>query len=402
MTSSTTVQEVEDAPLRDPNKVYLWAGGVLYLAAIALCAVAISIHPVASAPMSTLTVVWGILILAAFIGVEVFPLQVEVARNTTLITLSEVPLVFGLLLLPLPWAVALPVIACLLVFWIRRDKLRHVVINSGFVFLETAVAAAGVVAAQLILGPSDDVAMLGIMLAVPLGTLLTAVIVGELHLLTDGRREPFIRNAVRSIATSGIVTILALACWMLLAQRTIPGMVGCIGTLLAGGIGYTAYARVLGRQHDYQRFAAISRQIPDLAPDFARWPELLEQVREQFNAQVAIFTPSPVWDDATPLVIAAPGAPSTVPLPDEKDDLLIPHAPVLALSSTPGTFDAALEQRQARHVLLVRLETEHVFLGHIEVRDRRTRWGSYRSDDLQILGDVARQITAQWILGQTA
>jgi len=71
-------------------------------------------------------------LLAAFLAGELFPLQIEVRRETLLVSGSEAPMVLGLLLLP-AWSVGLTHVAAgALVFVIRRDSWRNVAVNLSF------------------------------------------------------------------------------------------------------------------------------------------------------------------------------------------------------------------------------------------------------------------------------
>ena len=81
------------------------------------------------------------ILLAAFLAGELFPLQIEVRRETLLVSGSELPMVLGLLLLP-AWTVGLTHIAAgALVFLIRRDSWRNIAVNLSFITVETGTAA---------------------------------------------------------------------------------------------------------------------------------------------------------------------------------------------------------------------------------------------------------------------
>ena len=93
-------------------------------------------------PDTTTLIIGGVILLAAFLGGELFPLQIEVRRETLLVSGSELPMVLGLLLLPAwvgradarrspaPWSSS-----------IRRDSWRNIAVNLSFIAVETGTAA---------------------------------------------------------------------------------------------------------------------------------------------------------------------------------------------------------------------------------------------------------------------
>src|SRR6476620_7297550 len=81
------------------------------------------------------------ILLAAFLAGELFPLQIEVRRETLLVSGSELPMVLGVLLLP-AWTVGVTHVAAgALVFLIRRDSWRNIAVNLSFITVETGTAA---------------------------------------------------------------------------------------------------------------------------------------------------------------------------------------------------------------------------------------------------------------------
>jgi hypothetical protein len=114
------------------------------------------------------------ILLAAFLAGELFPLQIEVRRETLLVSGSELPMVLGLLVMP-AWSVGLThVVAGALVFLIRRDSWRNVAVNLSFITVETGTAAFVML---LIMGENKAAATTGLLyLAVAVGVLAGALI----------------------------------------------------------------------------------------------------------------------------------------------------------------------------------------------------------------------------------
>src|SRR6476660_8684600 len=115
------------------------------------------------------------ILLAAFLAGELFPLQIEVRRETLLVSGSELPMVLGLLVMP-AWTVGVTHVAAgALVFLIRRDSWRNIAVNLSFITVETGTAAL----VMLLVPPGvDGNRYLGVALGVLAGALMSAVAVG--------------------------------------------------------------------------------------------------------------------------------------------------------------------------------------------------------------------------------
>jgi hypothetical protein len=131
------------------QRVYAIVAGANLLAAIVLWYFAL--HPIHTIDVPPLTM-WAdaALMVLAFIGSETLPLRVELKRETFLVSLSELPAVYGLLVLP-AWVVGLShVVAGLLVYLFRHDTWRSIRLNLAIVAAESGVA--GVIATRLDFG----------------------------------------------------------------------------------------------------------------------------------------------------------------------------------------------------------------------------------------------------------
>ena len=151
------------------------------------------------------------ILLAAFLAGELFPLQIEVRRETLLVSGSELPMVLGLLVMP-AWSVGLThVVAGALVFLIRRDSWRNVAVNLSFITVETGTAAFVML---LIMGENKADATTGLLyLAVAVGVLagalMSAVAVGLTYRLL-GPAEPLARVIGRSMLSAAAIVTFAL------------------------------------------------------------------------------------------------------------------------------------------------------------------------------------------------
>lgn len=380
-------------------RLYYRAGAILYLLAVIMWFVALNLAHTLQPRMETSVVLafTGLLILAS-IAAEMWPLQVEVKRNTVLITISEAPIVLGLLNFPLLSVLFASLVSALMVFAARRDALRHIVINSSVVAAETGFAALGLMAAQALFGTEPGVKMLGVLVFVPLSTIGSALIVDRLHRIIDGRREGLDRsNLLLSAGTTVSVTILALVVYLLIQMGTV-GLIAAAGLIAVAIVFYVAYSRSLRRQHDYARTHEISRGIPSLVSDFTRWPDLLEKIRDEFNAEVALFLPSSLWSTQEPVIAVPIGEPEDIPVPPAATDRLRQLAPLRAAVDDSDDHEFELQARAAEQIMLIRLELVDDFLGFLELRDPRTRWGRFTEAQLNQLDNLGTQIAAAWVI----
>ena len=81
------------------------------------------------------------ILLAAFLAGELFPLQIEVRRETLLVSGSELPMVLVCCSCRPGRSGVTHVAAGALVFLIRRDSWRNIAVNLSFITVETGTAA---------------------------------------------------------------------------------------------------------------------------------------------------------------------------------------------------------------------------------------------------------------------
>ncbi len=331
------------------------------------------------------------LMIAAFIICELFPLRVEVRTETLLVSLSELPLVIGVLLLP-PWMVGVVYLASgFVVYLIRRDSWRNNLMNLALIAVEsgTAVAVMAISAAVdrgVGLGVVGD-RYLPVAIGVLLGALVSALAVGVAYRLI-GPAEPLTRVVLRSMLTAAVIVGLALVGFTVW-NSSMGGPVLCIGLLLVLGLLYRNYSSFLRQHADLAGMYAFGRSVSAVGRDKDEWLGLVEQVRDQLNAQVAVLH---VTDQATgPRTIAAgPEGPLTIPMPAIGDPLLATASDAgAAMASSDRSSDpavlAALSARGAWDVIVVPLRSGDRDRGYLEVRDRRSRWGRFSDDDLRLL-----------------
>ena len=270
---------------RSSNQVFPAVAAVVFLISVAFW------WPVLSQPaLVHRTPLWmllgALLLIIAFIACELFPLRVEVRRETLLVSLSELPLVLGLLLLPSWTAGAAQLTAGALVYLVRKDSWFNSALNLSLIAVEAGAGAA----AMLFVGTrTDELAWncLAVAVGVLFGALVSAVAVGLAYKLM-GPSESLRRVVGRSMLAAAAIVTFALVAYVLWRVPYI-GPILCLGLALVLVVLYRTYFRFL-RQHaslagvyGFGRSVAIAGEEPE------DWPNLVEQVREQLNASVAVL-----------------------------------------------------------------------------------------------------------------
>src|ERR1700712_5649268 len=185
------------------------------------------------------------ILLAAFLAGELFPLQIEVRRETLLVSGSELPMVLGLLILP-AWTVGLTHVAAgALVFLIRRDSWRHVAVNLSFITVETGTAA---FVMYLIVGADQwsqptGLRYLAVALGVLAGALMSAVAVGLTYRML-GPAGPLARVIGRSMLSAGAIVTFALVgytVWEAGPEGSVYGPAVCLALAAVLAVLYRTY-----------------------------------------------------------------------------------------------------------------------------------------------------------------
>lgn len=342
------------------------------------------------------------ILLAAFLAGELFPLQIEVRRETLLVSGSELPLVLGLLLMP-AWTVGVThILAGYLVFLIRRDSWRNIAVNLSFITVETGTAAFVML---LIVGPNQMTESMGIRylavaLGVLVGALMSAVAVGLTYRLL-GPAEPLARVIGRSMLSAAAIVTFALVgytVWEAGDPGEYWGPVVCIALAGVLAVLYRTYFLFLRQHADLTRMYSFGRKVTSVGSSIDDWQGVLEQVRDQLNAEVGVLRLNDV-DSGSALRTLAIGPEGVLDEPPMREDdplLRLARLNGRARASTDRSPNpevmAALAERHAWDVLVVPLRSGDRDRGYLEVRDRLTRWGRFRDEDLQLLETLSGHV----------
>jgi len=354
-------------------------------------------------PSTEYLLIGSAILLAAFLAGELFPLQIEVRRETLLVSGSELPMVLGLLLMP-AWAVGVThLLAGALVFLIRRDSWRNISVNLSFITVETGTAAFVML---LIVGPNQMLEPMGMRylavgLGVLAGALISAVAVGLTYRLL-GPAEPLGRVIARSMLSAAAIVTFALVGYTVWDAGNDAGAVWgplvCIALAAVLAVLYRTYFLFLRQHADLTRMYSFGRQVTNVGSSIDDWQGVLEQVRDQLNAEVGVLRLND-GDGATTLRTLAIGPDGVLDEPPMRED-----DPLLTLARNNGRARAstdrnpspevmaALAERKAWDVLAVPLRSGDRDRGYLEVRDRLSRWGRFRDEDLQLLETLSGHV----------
>ncbi len=340
----------------------------------------------------------AVILIAAFVACELFPLKVEVSRETLLVSLSEFPLVLGLLVLPVWVAGASHLIAGSLVYLFRRDNWRNSALNLSLIAVE---AGAGALAVTMVgtTQSTQAVHFAAAALGVLAGALISAVSVGVAYWFM-GTPEPLVRVVTRSMLAATFIVTFALVAYVLWRASGLGnswfGPLLCLVLGLVLIVLYRTYFTFLRQHADLARMYAFGRTVTTVGTETPSWKTLVEEVRDQLNATAAVLHLTDE-DGVTRTMAVGPEGDRAEPAVVTNDALLdLARTTGGAQVATDRTSDEqllqALGRREAWDVLVVPLRSGERDKGFLEVRDRRSRWGRFRDEDLQLLQTLGGQV----------
>ena len=169
------------------------------------------------------------LLAGGFVAAEVFPVHLDIRRNTWSATLSEIPLVIGLALSPSIHVVVGQILGCVIAWGvIRRQALHKLSFNTSIAALEVALAVVAyhlIAGNQSVLSPKTWLAAFAAMIIEGVVSSLgvAAAITALTGKLPTGVLENFF---VSGVMASSCGTTLALCAAMVL--RTQPWALGLL------------------------------------------------------------------------------------------------------------------------------------------------------------------------------
>jgi diguanylate cyclase (GGDEF)-like protein len=141
---------------------------------------------------------------------------------------------------------------------------------------------------------------------------------------------------------------------------------------------------------------SFGRRVTSVGSSIDDWSVVLEQVRDQLNAEVAVLRLGDGENALQTLALGPEGVLDEPPM--QEDDPLLTMARITgrARASTDRSHNpevlAALAERGSWDVLVVPLKSGDRDRGYLEVRDRLSRWGRFRDEDLQLLETLSGHV----------
>ena len=350
-----------------------------------------------AAPPARPLLPWPVLAVL-FAAAETCVVHVQVRREAQTISLSEVPLVLGLLLAqPEHLLLARLVGALLGLLLARRQPVIKVAFNLAVSLAEVSVATA---VFALVLGPAafpDLRSWPACLLAAAAAAALSGVATHLVIAVYEGRLRA--RDLVQELVTyppaAAAVAVLGLVAAYPLERdpRTAVLLVALAGPLL---LAYRAYASLSGRHLSLERLYRFSHAV-------SRTPEVDEILRHVLgqardllraeHAEVVLVGSEPgaqavrLWLDAEGLLqrAPAPGAASAA----SRQVVRSGRPAVLPRGTRDERQRAQLTQRGHREAVLVPLHGELGVVGTLTVADRLGDVRTFDAADVQLLEMVA-------------
>ncbi|MBA3252034.1 MAG: GAF domain-containing protein, partial [Geodermatophilaceae bacterium] len=340
-------------------------------------------------------------LVVAFLAAELAQFHIEVRKQTFSMSLSELPLVLGTILLGPLATVSSRVLGSAIAMLLRRDPPTKVAINLCVFALESTVFSAVLYSFsdRDILTPQTWAAiMIAVVIALLLSFSQVTVIVGWTQGWLSSRRliqivSPIIIVGLISSATAIVVAIVL---------RTDPAGVALLVALgLVFALGFRGYARSVQQHKTLGQVYDFAKKVEQSTTLSASDHLVVESVREELNAERAAL-----WLDASdgaPARIAfatASGGDVVYPGPDDLGDplrerVLIEGSGVLFGSRSGSSIErGAVTLRGAAEVIAVPLLSAQGTIGFLEVCDRRGDKLAFGADDVRMLESLATHVSA--------
>lgn len=390
--AASTVREPDSD--RGPQQAYLGVAVLLVILAAALwTGVVLLGRPV---PMPHVPA-WGVVALfLGFLAGELFPLRFNARGHRLSVSLSELPLVLGVLLLDPVLVASLYLGAALLAFVLHRSRPLPTIVNLGLVAVETGAAFFVValfhsplplegllMAVQPRLGP--------VTVGVLAGATLSAFAVAGVRRFA-GVREPWTRVIGRSMLIAALITGLTLAgfiVWMAVPA----GPFVSLALLAAALLLYRTYVTFLRQHAEMADLYAFGARVAQADIDFESWQELTAQVRQQMHVAVAALYLSDQPEGAAALGAGPDGELGITPPPTDHPMLMRAREQGAVIAqidaATDPAIDAVVGGRGRVDVMIATLRSADRTRGYLGVWDVRPRWRRFTEDDRALLQTLA-------------
>ncbi len=366
----------------------------------ALASVLLGTGPATAHPADAALAVAMVVLAAAFFAVEAMPLHLEWSGQAYSLTLSELPLVIGLLAWPSPWLVLARVFgggAALLLH--RRQPTHKLLFNTATLFLEATIAYRLFLA---IPGHSHRPVMgaaAAVLIAVAVSTGCSMAATCAAIRISVGSLD---KQVVRSCAIGCLISTLvnpaialvALSSWRD-SRLTLPAT---LLVLAAVGLVYRAYVSLHQRHAGLETLYQFTRSIGRNSTTEDQIRDVLTKTRELLRAEAAGILLD-IEDNQT-----------AVRWLDRDGHMHVEHslhpqadwpfamvmssnsAAVLPRTTKSAAQRAFLDHREMRDAILAPLRLDGESRGVLFVRDRQGDVATFTSDDGKLFETVATHV----------
>ncbi|WP_233563605.1 putative bifunctional diguanylate cyclase/phosphodiesterase [Micromonospora musae] len=379
----------QPSPRRSTEHAWLITGPLALCAAVFCTALGLTARPAIGAWPVTL------LLTAAMVAATLPVINIVVRRQALGVTLTEIPLVLALHLLP-PLSVVLAYTLATLIVQIRRK-----LVPAKFWF-NVALAAAATSVANLVLVALPETQGVGpgtwgiLLAAVGTHTLVTLAAVVAVISVVQGWQAglELARSAPPTLITAAIN--LSIGLLIIIAFVTTPWALLLFGGLAAAFLMvYRSYAQFLRQHRTLADMYQLTKAITESGPDGTLVDTLISRIRSLMQAEHATL-----WMPAQgrhPEVLLSsqegkPGLLDSAPTPAQLRDVAVARKGTIALGRRLGgepELRGMLTRDRVKDVIVIPLRSGKAVIGTIEVVNRLGDTNHFAPADIPVFETVA-------------
>lgn len=341
------------------------------------------------------------LLLATFMAAEALQFHIEIRKQAFSVSLSEIPLIVGVLLLGPVVTLGARLLAVVVVMIWRRNPVVKTVFNLCLFTFETSVFS--LILVLLSAGTVDEPATwLAVVPAILVVNALSSSVVILVITWTTvvAKRRLLLDVAVPFAFTSIVNTAAALMVAVILDVSAWGGiLMGVLGLLLVAG--FRVYANSLHQHRNLGQVYDFAKIVERSTASTRGEQHTVEAVREMLNAERAAMWLSPTEQVPGRTAFAeADGIARTYDGPGDEADPLRERVMAegagrlfLARSGISAERDAVL-MRDAREVIGVPLSSSHGWVGYLEVCNRQGDRLHFSTEDVGLMESLATHVSA--------
>lgn len=344
--------------------------------------------------------VW-VLIAVAFAVAEMQQFHVEVRRQTFTMSLSELPLIIGVVLLGVLPTIIARVIGSAVGMIVRRDPLLKAMFNLCLFSFEVALFSFiyhGLSDADI----SGYLSWLAVIIGISAVTIASFLILLLVFRFTQGwvSRTKMVLIAAPVIIVSLVNAIIAVIMLILLAAN--PASVLLLAVLgVVVVLGFRTYGRSVTQHKTLGQVYDFAKGIEQATTLSSSGYLVVEAVREELNAERAALWLSGSQGVPDRVAFAEVGGGDIVyPGPDDAADplrervLLQGTGQLFGARTGPASERGAVALRGAVQVIAVPLRSAEATIGYLEVCDRQGDKLSFGDEDVRMLESLATHVSA--------